>query len=259
MVGEMMANNTKEEIMNEPKSSEIVEMEPASVQAVTPMQMLQIAVNKGADLDQLQKLMDLQERWEATQARKAFVEAMAAFKADPPKIIKDRHVRFDTQKGVTEYDHATIGQVCDAVGKGLADHGISHDWDIEQEAEKIRVTCVLTHVQGHEKRVSMQAGPDASGGKNMIQQIGSTTTYLQRYTLLAATGMAPVEKDLDGGELSEPISAKQKETLVNLMKKVDADTAKFLKYLGVETLDELPAKAFNDAKTALEAKRRIKA
>lgn len=241
------------------KTSEVVEMEPANVPApaITPMQMLQMAVEKGADLDQLQKLMDLQDRWEATQARKAFVQAMADFKADPPKIIKDRHVRFDTQKGVTEYDHATIGQVCDAVGKGLAEHGISHDWNIEQaEGDKVKVTCILTHVQGHEKRVSMQAGPDASGGKNMIQQLGSTVTYLQRYSLLSATGLAPVEKDMDGGEPLELISAEQKETLVELMKEVEADTTRFLKHLKIETLDDLPAARFGEAVNALEAKRK---
>jgi hypothetical protein len=39
---------------------------------------------------------------------------------------------------------------------------------------------------------------DATGNKNPVQQIGSTVTYLQRYTLLAATGLATSDSDDDG-------------------------------------------------------------
>lgn len=242
--------------MTEPKTKEpageLVEIEPANAPAITPMQMLSIAVERGADLDQLQKLMDLNDRHEATQARKAFVQALAAFKADPPKVVKNRHVKF----GNTEYDHATLDQVCDVVGRALAIWGLSHTWDIKQQDNAaVEVTCVLTHELGHSERVTMRGMPDDSGSKNLIQQIGSTTTYLQRYTLLAATGLAAAD-DTDGGGPVEFISAEQKETLVSLMREVEADVPRFLKYLGVETIDELPAKAFGSAKVALEGKRR---
>lgn len=240
--------------MNTTKAA-LVPTEPAP--PITPMQMLQIAVEQGADLDKLTKLMDLQERWEANQARKAYVVALAAFKANPPKITKDKHVSFRTQKGVTEYDHATLDQVCGVIGKALADHGLSHTWEIQQhENAAVEVTCVLTHEQGHSARVTMRGMPDDSGGKNFIQQIGSTTTYLQRYTLLAATGLAAGEQDTDGGAPLQPISAEQKAKLIELMKEVEADTAAFLKYMGVETLDDLPANRFDSAISALEKKRK---
>lgn len=223
--------------------------------AITPMQMLQIAVEQGADLDKLTKLMDLQERWEASQARKAFVAALTAFKADPPKIIKDKHVSYQTQKGITEYDHATLDQVCEIVGKALAEHGLSHTWEVKQnDNAAVEVTCVLTHAQGHSERVTLRGMPDDSGGKNPIQGIGSTVTYLQRYSLLAATGLAAAE-DTDGRDEVEKISAEQKAQLIDLMKDVEADTGKFLKYLGVETLDELPTTLFDSAVAALEKKR----
>lgn len=168
-------------------------------QEITPMQMLSAAVAKGVDTEQLTKLMDLQERWEKNEARKAFVVALNAFKANPPEILKNKHVEFQTSKGITKYDHATLDNVSDSIGKALAEHGISHRWEVEQpEGGKIRVTCVLTHAQGHSERVPLQAGGDESGGKNSIQGVGSTVTYLQRYTLLAATGMAVKGGDDDG-------------------------------------------------------------
>lgn len=173
--------------------------------AVTPMDMLNMAVQQGADLDKLSKLMDLQERWETNEARKAFVQALNAFKANPPTLVKNRHVSYQGAKGRTEYDHATLDHVSDEIGKALAAQGLSHRWDVDQiDGGLIRVTCVLTHEQGHSERVSLQAGADQSGGKNNIQAIGSAVSYLQRYTLLAATGLAAKDQDDDGQAAGQP-------------------------------------------------------
>jgi hypothetical protein len=150
--------------------------------------MLSMAVAQGADLDRLQKLMDLQERWEANQARKAYAEAMNAFKANPPHILKNKDVSF----GNTHYKHATHDEVTNKVTEALAKHGLSHRWNVEQ-GDLIKVTCTITHVLGHFESVSMQSLPDTSGSKNSIQAISSAVTYLQRYTLLAATGLSTSE------------------------------------------------------------------
>ena len=52
------------------------------------------------------------------------------------------------------------------------------------------------------------------------------------------------------------ISPEQKTKLIDLMREVDADVAKFLQYLGVAYLDVLPATKFQSAVDALEKKRR---
>jgi len=220
-------------------------------QAVTPMQMLSMAVERGADMAMLEKLMSLQERWEANEARKAYVSAINAFKANPPSLEKNKHVKF----GTTEYDHATLDQVCDVIGKALSQHGLSHRWEVEQgEHERITVACVLTHERGHSERVSMSATPDKSGSKNNIQAIGSAATYLQRYTLLAATGLAAKEQD-DDGKGSGAITSEQKDEIVSMLRETGADVKKFLDYIGAATVDEIPASKFQNAKAALEKKR----
>ncbi len=168
-------------------------MELNTTQPVTPMTMLSMAVSQNADLDKLEKLMQLQERWEANEARKAFVLAMNAFKANPPVVTKNKHVEY----GKTKYDHATLDNVSVTIGKALSEHGISHRWKIDQGQSGIKVTCILSHAMGHSEEVSMVGPTDDSGGKNNIQAVGSTVTYLQRYTLLASTGMAAEEQDDD--------------------------------------------------------------
>ena len=227
--------------------------------AITPMQMLQIAVEQGADLDKLTKLMDLQERWEANEARKAFVVAKAAFKAEAPTITKNKHVGFKSKKdgaASTDYNHATLDNVAETLSPILSKNGLAYAWETQQsEGGLITVTCVLTHVRGHSERVSLRAGLDQSGNKNNIQAVGSTVTYLQRYTLLSITGMATADQDNDGMGNVEFISAAQKDELIALMKETKADTAAFLKYFGVEALDSLPVTEFDRAVAALEKKR----
>jgi len=66
-----------------------LETQKQSLPQTTPAQLLAIAVDKDADIDKLTKLMELQERWEANEARKAYVQAMNEFKASPPEIFKD--------------------------------------------------------------------------------------------------------------------------------------------------------------------------
>lgn len=162
--------------------------------SATPADLLRIAVENGADLDRLEKLMALQERWEANEARKAYVAAMTAFKAEPLTIIKGKKVEYTG----TSYMHAELSDVTGVICPALARHQLSHRWDVAQDADRITVDCVITHVLGHSEKVTMQAMPDNSGKKNAIQQVASTITYLQRYTLLAATGVATKGQDDDG-------------------------------------------------------------
>jgi len=175
-----------------------------AVVSTTPSDLLRIAVEGGADIDKLERLMELQQRWEANEARKAFVVAMAAFKREPVEIYKRKEVGYKTKDGdFVGYKHAELSDVTDAIAPAMARHGLSFDWDIHQGNGSITVDCVVTHVMGHSKKVTMTGAPDTSGKKNAIQQTASTITYLQRYTLLAATGMSTKGEDDDAGGVDD--------------------------------------------------------
>lgn len=225
--------------------------------AVTPMQMVQIALENGADIDQLQKLMEMQERWEANEARKAYVVALNAFKEDPPTIKKNKHVRFATQKGETEYDHATLDQCVGCIVPVLSRYGLSHNWSTTQADSQIAVTCRLTHVLGHSESVTMSAPYDQSGGKNNIQAIASASTYLQRYTLLAICGLAVKGMD-DDGAYFDTITPEQQAIIHSLMEERDTDVKKFCEYLRVDSIAQIPASRFTEATLAIKRKPVVK-
>lgn len=115
----------------------------------TPERLLTLAVEKGASIEMLEKLLTLQERHEANQARKAYHAAMAAFKADPPTITKSKVVDFGTKLGGrTSYRHADLAEAASLIGEALSRHGLSAAWRTEQGADGKGVT--VGHLR-HEK------------------------------------------------------------------------------------------------------------
>lgn len=190
--------------MNAMTQTELVEVPQAAQQNTqhpTPALLLQMAVQQGADLDKLEKLMALQERWEATEARKAYDAAFSAFKAEALRIVKNRQVTDGPLRGKA---YAELFSVVNAVTPALSKHGLSSSWKItKDEPTWIEVTCTLKHVGGHSEAVSMGGPPDAGGAKNAIMARASTVSYLQRYTLKAITGLSEQDDDDDGGHHPE--------------------------------------------------------
>ena len=166
----------------------------------TMMSLIQrAATDEAFSVEKLEHLLAVKERWEKEEARKAYVAALADFKTTPPQIVKDKSVDFTNKAGYrTHYRHASLGQVADAVAGGLARHSLSHSWAVAQGQGGITVTCTLTHAFGHSEAVSITGPQDDSGQKNGIQQVGSAITYLERYTLMAITGLAAADTDDDG-------------------------------------------------------------
>lgn len=238
---------------------------------MTPMAMISLAIEKDAPIERLEKLMDLQERWEANEARKAYFAAMAAFRANVPTITKNKRVTYTSNDGTstTDYRHATLDHICEVVNPVLAEQGLSYHWDTKLENQVIYVTCVVTHVRGHTAETTLSSIPDKSGGKNGIQAIGSAVTYLQRYTLLAALGLSTEEQDDDGvaggdrdqaeQQWAQPqggITPEQAAKLRNALRVAGITEASFCRHraINIDYLEALPARRFPGAMKFLQDK-----
>lgn len=224
--------------------------------ALTPMEMLNAAMERGDAIEKLERLMDLNERWEKAQAKKAFLEAKAAFKANAPTILKDKE---NKQYGSR---YSSIGNVVNTVNEALSRHGLDAQWDYDQGEKTIKVTCILSHPMGHSERVSLAGPPDVSGAKNPIQQIKSTTTYLKLATFEAVTGIATSEGNADddgngaGGAL---ITEEQEGAIRDLIEEKQADIPAFCAYFKIEKMSDLKAQDFDRAIAALNKKGRTHA
>lgn len=189
--------------------TEVLELEPAprtaqplatqqqgALAANSPAAMMMAAMSQGANLEQVEKMMDLQDRWERKEAEKAYNSAFAAFKAEAVRIVKGRKVTDGPLRGK---EYAELHDVVDAVTPALSRHGLSTSWKLTRdEKDWLEVTCTLKHVGGHCEVVSMGGPPDAGGAKNALQARASTKSYLERYTLKAICGVAEGGDDTDG-------------------------------------------------------------
>lgn len=220
----------------------------------SPAEMIRQAITSRGSLDDLAKLLELQEKWESNEAKKAYHRAMAAFKANPPKINKDKHVKFSTSKGNMEYNHASLANVTEKINSALSKVGLSASWMTKQNGV-ILVTCKITHLQGHSEETTLGANADDSGSKNSIQAIGSTITYLERYTLLALTGLATQDTDDDGKGAVEYIDKQQIKQILDAILKLGIDKDLFLSYMEIEKLEEMPKADYKKAMAAIEAKK----
>lgn len=200
-------------------------------QAPTPMALLTIAMNQGADLDRLERLMVMQERWEANEARRAFNAAFAAFKAEAVTIVKAVTYTDGPLKG---RKYADLFAVVDAATPALAKHGLSASWRLTRdEKDWLEVACTLRHAMGHSETVTMGGAPDTGGAKSAIQARASSVAYLERYTFLAITGLAAKDQDRDGqtpkapaAQVDELPEADFQEHLKNIHEAGDDDALK---------------------------------
>jgi hypothetical protein len=194
--------------MNDPQPTSLMPVNQTA--APTPLAMLQQAVQGGATIEVLERLMALQERWQAHEARKAFDNSMAECRADLPKIIKNQKVDFVSLKGIrTNYKYEDLSEVVETVAPVMAKHGLSFRWRTDSTKDGlVSVTCILSHRQGHSEDTTLAGPYDQSGNKNPIQAIGSVVTYLQRYTLKAALGVAAGHDD-DGRSAGEAVPDRQ--------------------------------------------------
>lgn len=164
------------------------------IQATTPDQLLALAVNNNLDIDKLERLLAMKERWDVAQAKKAFFRSLAEFQMECPEIRKTKEVSF----GQTKYFFAPLGDIDRQIKKPLKDHGLTKRWEIDDKTEDIEVVCIITHEDGHSERTSMRAEADTSGSKNPIQARGSAIEYMKRYTLIGALGITTADSDIDG-------------------------------------------------------------
>ena len=180
-------------------------------QDATPAKLLEMAIDKDLDIEKLERLMVMSEKWEAKQAKKAFLEALSKFQNLCPVLKKDKKVAFNAVK----YNYTPLGSIVTQVKKALQECGLSYRWETSDAAGLITITCIVSHLDGHSENNTMSGAKDSSGQKNLIQQQGSTITYLQRYTLIGALGIATADDDVDGtGTPPPPENKKNNDILV---------------------------------------------
>lgn len=165
----------------------------SALAVMEPAGLIQLAIEKGADVDRLSALMDLEERYRARLAVEGFNEARSAFQAQCPDIPKTKEVK--NRDGSVRYRFAPLDQIMKRVAPSLQSNGLSYRWETEKAEDGVSVICYLTHRLGHES-ASRAFIPAVTGhGTNAAQDEGSAISYGKRYSFCNALGLQPDEDD----------------------------------------------------------------
>jgi hypothetical protein len=220
------------------------------------------------NVDLIAKAMDFCERWDRNQARKSFDKAMSAAKADlqGKPILKNRQVdyastRAERGNGRVQYKYEDLAGVLAVVEPALSRHGLSIGYRTEVEGTIVKVTCVIKHEDGHREENTLPGAFDASGNKNDLQKMGSTVTYLQRYTLKAALGLAASEDDDGRGapDTGEVISKADADNIRAKINELGIPLETFLNFMKAPSIDDIPATGLKRAMHAIGQSKAAKA
>lgn len=213
------------------------------------------ASDPNTDVTKMERLMAMYERVEAKRAEAEFAEALADMQPHLPAIAERGKAKVN---GDVRYTFALWEDINAAIKPILQQYGFALSFRTDF-TDGIAVTGVLTHRSGHSERTTIKLPTDASGSKNAVQAVASSVSYGKRYTAGALLNLTSHGEDDDAFTAAvEYCTDEQLATLNEWIKATGSDKAKFLKFLKVDSLDNLPAKQYDKALSALRAKEKAK-
>lgn len=179
--------------MNEVQAANQAAMPAVSAEAQAIMQMIErVVLNPDADMDKLDKMLDMQERILNRNAKQAFTADLAAMQAELPLVGK-------LGEGHNKAKYARLEDINEAIRPTLQKHGFAVTFRTKQGEKTLTVTAILSHRMGHSEETDLILPLDTSGSKNAVQAVGSTISYGKRYALCLLLNISTGD-DNDGGE-----------------------------------------------------------
>lgn len=220
------------------------------------------ASDPSVDIDKMERLLQMHERLVEREARAAFTAALAAMQPKIPVIERKGMIRVPAKDGKTGHEtpYALWEDINEAIRPLLAEHGFALTFRVKKDADRVEVTGVLSHREGHSEETTLSLPMDSTGSKNNVQAIGSSVQYGKRYTGSALLNITTRGEDDDGKAAGAAIAIndQQREELTALLDDTATDEARFYAFFGIEYLAELPAKRFGEAKAMLETKKKAR-
>ena len=220
---------------------------PAPV-AHTPMQLIETLVANGGDVEKLERLMALQERWERNESVRDYHAALAAFQSECPIVHKGREAAFG---GKHVYSYASLDDIMRAIRPSLDKHGLTIKFSAKIDGGMMTVECTIR--KGIHCEVSSTTLPVPSDMRvNETQKMAAALSYAKRYALCAALNIVVSDEDTDGGGMVKTVDQAQFAALDDLFSQLPQTRRdKFLAIYGWGDLSEVPAARFDEIRDVL--------
>ena len=197
VTAETVTDETDKEISVQAQTelSQVPEKELQMVQAddsVSPL--VKLFATGAYEIEQIEKMMQLQDRHDEREAMKAFNDAMAQAKSEMGPVVmtgKSHHGKYPT-----------LSDYLLTANPSLAKYGLSLSWDTVQTDTTITATTVISHRMGHSKTYSPVTIPIMEGNSstNPAQMVLQSKTYAERGSVSTALGLESEDTDGNPGD-----------------------------------------------------------
>ncbi len=189
--------------------NEVQKLEPQNEMTSMLSIIERVALNPDADIEKMQKLLDMRLQLMNRDAQQAFAAAFAEMQPELPEIAE--RAKAHNSK------YATLEDINEAVKPILAKHGFGLSFRVNQESGAIRVTGIISHKGGHSESTEMTLPADTGGSKNAVQAIGSSVSYAKRYVLSALLNISTRGEDDDAVQADPAPTVPQLESIKKLL------------------------------------------
>jgi len=233
--------------------------QPASESAALIHLIERLARDPAADLDKMQKLLEMRERIVAQEALTRFNDAMSAAQSEMTRVSAD------SSNPQTRSRYASFAAIDRALRPIYTKHGFNISFDTGDEAPEncVRVLAFVA-AGGHNRTYHLDMPADGKGarGNDVMTKTHATmsaVTYGRRGLLKMIFNIAEGDDDDGNAAASDTISEKQYEELQSLIVETGTNIQIFCKHYRIDKVQDLPAILFEQAKNALERKAKAKA
>ena len=230
-----------------------------AVHSQTPGELLRIAVEGNADVDKLERLMALQERWEATQARKAFYKAMRDTQEEIRPVVRD------ASNDQTRSMYTRLETMHKAISPIYTKHGfsVSHDEADSPNEGMTRYIAICRHIEGHAETTHIDlplddVGMQGRANKTKVHAKVSSSSYARRVLEARIFNVVFGGEDDDGNAAGgATITDEQLSTLLDWIDSTQdpkGDLTALLSWGKVTSLELFPAQKYDEAVRTLQKK-----
>ena len=198
-----------------------------------------VATSPDADIEKLEKMLDMQERIMDKQAEAEFNKAMVAAISEIPS--------FEESTAGHHFKYATFEQINKIVKPILASHDLFMTFTTNFKDNGVYVTAAITHRAGYSRQTTGLFPFDTSGSKNDIQAVGSAISYGKRYMQNALLNITTHGEDDDGFASQKGISLEQIDKVNRGIITADIKPEQLCEYMGIEKISEIKAIDFSKA------------
>lgn len=154
------------------------------------------ARDPNVDIDKMERLMLMHERFIAKQAEVAFAQALAEMQEYMP-VIDERGV-IKNKNGGVQSTYAFWEDINEALKPVLTRFGFALSFRTNTGESGVKVTGILSHRLGHREETEILLPADLTGSKNAVQAVASSVSYGKRYTAGALLNLTSRGEDDDG-------------------------------------------------------------